>query len=95
MLTLGPFPYAKTTFNLLWISKNVTNITKALNIRQNIKQKTYLDLIGKFDLVGKMTLYGICEGWLNSWHFPGFHEIRESIFDSPLQFYFYLEYYFT
>ena len=25
----------------------------------------YLDLIGKFDSVGKMTLCGICEGWLN------------------------------
>ena len=64
--TLGPFPCAKTTYKLLWNSKNVTNITEALNMRQNIKQKTYLDLIGKFDSVGKMTLYGICEGCLNS-----------------------------
>ena len=31
------FPHAKTTYNLLWNSKNVTNITKALEVRENIK----------------------------------------------------------
>ena len=35
MLLLRPFPCAKTTYNLLWISKNVTNIRKTLNVREN------------------------------------------------------------
>ena len=35
------------------------NITKTLNMRE-----TYLDLIGKFVTVGKIT-YNICGDWLN------------------------------
>ena len=34
MLFLGPFSRAKTMRKLLWNSKNVTNITKALNLRE-------------------------------------------------------------
>ena len=56
---------AKTTNKLLWNSENVTNITKALIKRNEVKQKTNLDLIGKFASVGKMMLYDISEGWLN------------------------------
>ena len=33
-LFLGPFPHAKTTYKFLWNSKNVTNITKALNMQK-------------------------------------------------------------
>ena len=40
------------------------NITNAFNVRENIKEKSYLDLIGKFVSVGNMTLYSICEGCL-------------------------------
>ena len=36
MLFLGPFPHAKTTNKLPWNSKNVTNITKALNLVSTI-----------------------------------------------------------
>ena len=36
------------------------NITTALNVRENMKQKTHLDLTGTFDSVGKMTLCGMC-----------------------------------
>ena len=68
-LFLGPFPRAKTTYKLLWNSKNVTNIIKALNVRENIKEKRYLDLTGKFVSVGKMTFNGICVSWLNPCNF--------------------------
>ena len=47
-------------FEIVKISQ--ASITKALNVRENIKQKTNLDLIGKFVSVGNMTLYGICKG---------------------------------
>ena len=60
-------PRAKTTYKLLRSTKNVANITKALNVRENLKQKTYLVLIGKFFSVVKMTLCDICEGWVKSW----------------------------
>ena len=39
-LFLGPFPHAKTTYKFLWNSKNVTNITKALNM-QKVHPKHY------------------------------------------------------
>ena len=39
-LFLEPFPRAKTTYKLLWNSKNITNITKALNARGNMKKRT-------------------------------------------------------
>ena len=67
VLFLGLFPRAKTTYKLLRSTKNVANITKALNVRENLKQKTYLVLIGKFFSVVKMTLCDICEGWVKSW----------------------------
>ena len=58
-LFLGFFFHTKSMYKLIWSSKNVMNITKALNMRE-----TYLDLIGKFFTVGKIT-YNICEDWLN------------------------------
>ena len=63
-------------YKLLWNSKNVTNITKAWNKRENMKQKTYLDFIGKFVSFGKITLYGICEGWLNPCAAATFENLR-------------------
>ena len=56
---------AKTMYKLLWNSKNVKNMTNALNLRENIKWKTHLDLTEKFFAVGKMMLHSICAGWLN------------------------------
>ena len=47
------FSCAKTTYKLLWNSRNVRNIIKAVNVRM------YLDLIGKFVLVGKMTFFSM------------------------------------
>ena len=35
ILFLGIFPCPQTTHKLLWNSKNVTNITKTLNVREN------------------------------------------------------------
>ena len=68
---IGHFLSSNTTYEyeLLWNSENVTNVTKVLNVRENWKWKTYLNLIEKFDSVGKMMLYGICEGRLNPWIF--------------------------
>ena len=78
-LFFGPFPLAKTTYKLLWNSEYVKDVTKALIKREKINKKTYLDLIGKFVLVGKMTLYSICEGWLNPWIYS--KEVKKSQFE--------------
>ena len=53
------FFHTKSMYKVIWSSKNVMNITKTLNMRE-----TYLDLIGKFVTVGKIT-YNICGDWLN------------------------------
>ena len=46
---LGPFPRAKTICKLLRNSENATNITENLHVREKVKLKTYVDLIGKFE----------------------------------------------
>ena len=65
MLVVGLFSCAKTMYKLLWHNKNAKHHKSFKFERKHKIKQTYLDLIGKLISVGKMTVYDICEVWLN------------------------------